>query len=232
MQGGNSRDPLNLGSLADERVNRALNEHTPESSPVPTPKHRKEKIEVVIPPNICDPLNLMQDETERALISPNTVMKKKRSRNKKRIRTSSASEVLEAGPEEQLNVTATVELATSEEVAEESESAQPNPAEDSITEVAGNSREFKELKLKPEPIRHNRRVDDKIVSPVVPQPGARKRSGFFPRSISKDLTIKNQRQCTRGSTAGASQSKGAQNNQFQTKDAKKFQFGNYDRFVV
>ena len=61
LLGGNIRDPLNLNSLSDERVAKAINAVTPESSPLPTPKHRKAeyKIEVLVPPNISDPLNLM-----------------------------------------------------------------------------------------------------------------------------------------------------------------------------
>jgi hypothetical protein len=45
---------------------------TPQSSPMPTPKHRKAeyKIEVFIPPNISDPLNLVtyadMDATEKS----------------------------------------------------------------------------------------------------------------------------------------------------------------------
>ncbi|XP_040575230.1 uncharacterized protein [Lepeophtheirus salmonis] len=60
LLGGNIRDPLNLNSLSDERLSEIVNAITPESSPVPTPKHRKAeyKIRVLIPPNITDPLNL------------------------------------------------------------------------------------------------------------------------------------------------------------------------------
>ena len=77
LLGGNIRDPLNLNSLSDERVSRMVNAVTPESSPIPTPKHRKAeyKIEVLIPPNISDPLNLMnadqiEGEYESQLLSP------------------------------------------------------------------------------------------------------------------------------------------------------------------
>jgi 7SK snRNA methylphosphate capping enzyme len=64
LHGGNIRDPLNLNSLSDEKVAKVVNAVTPKSSPIPTPKHRKAeyKIEVFIPPNISDPLNLMQDD--------------------------------------------------------------------------------------------------------------------------------------------------------------------------
>lgn len=84
LLGGNIRDPLNLNSLADERISKIVNAITPESSPLPTPKHRKAeyKIEVLIPPNISDPLNLNGDKTEQEfeseLISP--VPKRKRYR--------------------------------------------------------------------------------------------------------------------------------------------------------
>ncbi len=66
LLGGNIRDPLNLNSLSDEKVARVVNAFTPESSPIPTPKHRKAeyKIQVLVPPNISDPLNLMQNDND------------------------------------------------------------------------------------------------------------------------------------------------------------------------
>ncbi|QQP55638.1 Putative methyltransferase bin3like, partial [Caligus rogercresseyi] len=67
LLGGNIRDPLNLNSLSDERISEIVNAITPESSPLPTPKHRKAeyKIRVLIPPNITDPLNLNAGVDER-----------------------------------------------------------------------------------------------------------------------------------------------------------------------
>jgi len=87
LLGGNINDPLNLNSLNDERIARVVNAVTPESSPLPTPKHRKEeyKIEVLIPPNISDPLNLNAEDDsdyEAKLISP--LVKKKKVRHRKR----------------------------------------------------------------------------------------------------------------------------------------------------
>lgn len=74
LLGGNIRDPLNLNSLQDEEVNRAMNAATPKSSPVPTPPGRKGIVEVVIPLNINDPLNLINctddAELEQQLCSP------------------------------------------------------------------------------------------------------------------------------------------------------------------
>ena len=84
LLGGNIRDPLNLNSLSDERVAKAINAVTPQSSPLPTPKHRKAeyKIEVLIPPDISDPLNLMNADTcegdyESQLLSPVLARRKK-----------------------------------------------------------------------------------------------------------------------------------------------------------
>ena len=83
-------------------MSKVLNAVTPESSPVPTPKHRKAeyKIEVLIPPNISDPLNLNcgvdENEYEAKLISPGILKsgkKRKKSRNRKRARFAFSNQV-------------------------------------------------------------------------------------------------------------------------------------------
>ncbi|KAG7271666.1 hypothetical protein CRUP_022283 [Coryphaenoides rupestris] len=56
LLGGNIFDPLNLNSLLDEEVSRALNAETPNSPPLPA-KHR-EPVEILIPCDITDPLIL------------------------------------------------------------------------------------------------------------------------------------------------------------------------------
>lgn len=83
LLGGNIRDPLNLNSLSDEKVSQAANAVTPEYSPLPTPKHRKAeyKIEVLIPTNISDPLNLMQNDNDDEY---DASFNKKKSRHRKR----------------------------------------------------------------------------------------------------------------------------------------------------
>ena len=60
-----------------------VNAVTPESSPIPTPKHKKAeyKIEVFIPPNISDPLNLMKDDNDDEY---DASFNKKKSRPRKR----------------------------------------------------------------------------------------------------------------------------------------------------
>lgn len=90
LLGGNIHDPLNLNSLQDEEINRAMNAVTPKSSPLPTPQHRKGgEIEVIIPPNICDPLNLAQCDDENTadyeaqlILPPKKVKKPKKKRKK------------------------------------------------------------------------------------------------------------------------------------------------------
>ena len=74
---------MNLSSLSDEKVSKAANAVTPEYSPIPTPKHRKAeyKIEVLIPNNISDPLNLMQDDNDDDY---DASFNKKKSRHRKR----------------------------------------------------------------------------------------------------------------------------------------------------
>ncbi|XP_029028681.1 7SK snRNA methylphosphate capping enzyme [Betta splendens] len=56
LLGGNIFDPLNLNSLLDEDVNRALNAETPKSSPLPAKS--RDPVEILIPRDITDPLNL------------------------------------------------------------------------------------------------------------------------------------------------------------------------------
>lgn len=63
-----------------------MNAVTPKSSPLPTPKHKKELFDVLIPPNICDPLNLTCNDNEEyeKLFFPLKRTSKRRNRKKKR----------------------------------------------------------------------------------------------------------------------------------------------------
>ncbi|XP_015784263.1 7SK snRNA methylphosphate capping enzyme [Tetranychus urticae] len=85
LLGGNIHDPLNLASFSG-----AIDQVTPESSPLPTPKHKKE-VEVLIPVNLHDPLNLNSSDPEA--ISPIPVSKIIKSRKRKRKRTDSETTV-------------------------------------------------------------------------------------------------------------------------------------------
>lgn len=65
-----------------------MNAVTPKSSPLPTPQHRRGEIEVIIPPDITDPLNLTAGDDDAAyeamLTSPVKKTQKKTKKAKKR----------------------------------------------------------------------------------------------------------------------------------------------------
>ncbi|OWF41071.1 7SK snRNA methylphosphate capping enzyme-like [Mizuhopecten yessoensis] len=83
LLGGNINDPLNLNSMNDKEIDKVLNEKTPVSSPLPTPLHRQ-KVEVHIPTNITDPLNLNLDEDWNLTKGANRNKKKHKHKNKKK----------------------------------------------------------------------------------------------------------------------------------------------------
>lgn len=83
LLGGNINDPLNLNSLCDEEVNRALNERTPQSSPVPTPAHRRD-VTLIMPRNQFDPLNLNEPDNENEPLSSVKMCAKRKKRHKNR----------------------------------------------------------------------------------------------------------------------------------------------------
>lgn len=81
LLGGNIFDPLNLNSLLDEEVNKALNAETPKSSPLPAKS--RDPVEILIPRDITDPLNLNSGIADKSfLISPYRSGGKKRHRNR------------------------------------------------------------------------------------------------------------------------------------------------------
>ncbi|XP_043088540.1 7SK snRNA methylphosphate capping enzyme [Puntigrus tetrazona] len=81
LLGGNIFDPLNLNSLLDEEVSKALNAQTPKSSPLP--RKSRDPVEILIPKDITDPLNLSGrggDSAEGVLVSP--LKNRRRHRNR------------------------------------------------------------------------------------------------------------------------------------------------------
>ncbi|XP_072904922.1 7SK snRNA methylphosphate capping enzyme-like isoform X6 [Hemitrygon akajei] len=77
LLGGNIFDPLNLNSLLDEEVSRALNAETPKSSPLPS--RSREPVEILVPRDITDPLSLNRDSEVPP--SPLKVGRKRRHRH-------------------------------------------------------------------------------------------------------------------------------------------------------
>lgn len=81
LLGGNIFDPLNLNSLLDEEVNKALNAETPKSSPLPA--KNRDPVEILIPRDITDPLNLNSGIADSSvLVSPYKSSGRKRHRNR------------------------------------------------------------------------------------------------------------------------------------------------------
>ncbi|XP_070786164.1 7SK snRNA methylphosphate capping enzyme-like [Enoplosus armatus] len=81
LLGGNIFDPLNLNSLLDEDVNRATNQETPKCSPLPS--RGGDPVEILVPRDITDPLNLKGGDRkgdEGVLLSP--LKSRRRHRNR------------------------------------------------------------------------------------------------------------------------------------------------------
>ncbi|XP_018318837.1 probable RNA methyltransferase bin3 isoform X4 [Agrilus planipennis] len=223
LLGGNINDPLNLNSLQDEEVNRAMNAVTPKSSPIPTPPRRKAQIEVIIPPNINDPLNLINcendDEYEQQLCSPLKKGRKKRTRKKRT--TSGTSEVADA------DTSGCSEAKTPE--SNQDSAKIPEECSDSKVEQKSVNLELqltkKDNKCKRKSEDHKDNVKktkynamDKIVSPVVPQPGS-----WLKRSNSRISNL------TRNMQHRGQNNKDVKLPQFKGKD-RAFQYGNYNRY--
>lgn len=212
LLGGNISDPLNLNSLQDEDINRAMNAVTPESSPLPTPPRHKAKIDVIIPPNIRDPLNLMEpldnDEYEKRL-----EMQQRRPRKKPRLRRRTT--------ENSTSPSAETPVVKEEGIKE------PLPPEPSTSKSRKRScSDSDNSSQKGKDGKKLRRMDslDKIVSPVVPQPGAwmrarpQTRPGLPERPASPHRTKQ-------------SKTEGEQKlPTFHPKNSR-YQYGNYDRYV-
>ncbi|XP_047442573.1 7SK snRNA methylphosphate capping enzyme-like [Mugil cephalus] len=82
LLGGNIFDPLNLNSLLDEDVNRATNQETPKCSPLPS--RGGDPVEILVPRDITDPLNLKGGGAEGGggvLLSPLKSRKRHRPRH-------------------------------------------------------------------------------------------------------------------------------------------------------
>lgn len=214
LLGGNISDPLNLNSLQDEDVNRAMNAVTPESSPLPTPPRHKAKIDVIIPPNIRDPLNLMEpldnEEYEKRL-----EMQQRKPRKKARIRRRTTDTLHTSPKKEAENLIGIKE---------------PLPPEPSTSTVVAKGRkrscsDSDNASQKSKDAKKLRRMDslDKIVSPVVPQPGAWMRARPQQRTGPPERPISPHR------TKLKSQSEEQKLPTFHPKNSR-YQYGNYDRY--
>ncbi|KAM6389916.1 7SK snRNA methylphosphate capping enzyme [Rhynochetos jubatus] len=89
LLGGNIFDPLNLNSLLDEEVSRALNARTPQSSPLPA--RGRDPVEILVPRDITDPLSLNAPGEGLRLASPaKTARRRHRHRGQQRANAANA----------------------------------------------------------------------------------------------------------------------------------------------
>ncbi|KAL4221732.1 hypothetical protein ACF0H5_019987 [Mactra antiquata] len=148
LNGGSIDDPLNLNGLDSSELGKQLNSITPQSSPLPTPV-RRQSIEVRLPFNISDPLNLDNSDDEQDL---EKMLRKKKQRNRHKKRDDS----LTHSPQKNVSMDKSLLEALKIDI---------NP-DQTLNEVS-TSKEFQ----KPRP------VSDKIVSPVIRQisPKSKKR---------------------------------------------------------
>ena len=168
LLGGNIEDPLNLNGLYTSEAGKILNDKTPQSSPLRTPTHRK-TVEVRFPTNISDPLNLNSGDSETDLTK---LCKKTKKRHKNRHKKKDGS--FSSAP------------------------GKPNP------EMRKDLMEALKIDIEPLPSNtatqndppRQRKVSDKIVSPVIRQISPKKRrrtnSGGKPEvssSIARALLI-------------------------------------------
>ncbi|XP_055929421.1 7SK snRNA methylphosphate capping enzyme-like isoform X2 [Argiope bruennichi] len=158
LLGGNRNDPLNLSSLQDEKINQQLNAFSPASSPMPLPDWRTQ-VQVVIPQNIYDPLNLNTGED----IEFNLLSSKPRRRRRHR-----------KGKKDDENVEDANQISPSEEV----------PPSDiltlchvSVDDPNGKDKISSKVEFSDD--------QNKIVSPVVPQGSPVK---TFKKSVSRSIS--------------------------------------------
>ncbi|XP_065155932.1 7SK snRNA methylphosphate capping enzyme bin3-like isoform X2 [Atheta coriaria] len=227
LLGGNINDPLNLNSLQDEEINRAMNAVTPKSSPIPTPPRRRGQVEVIIPPNINDPLNLIDcaddAEYEQQLCSP---IKKGRKKKARKRRTTSGTLYSDSD----MNVS---EAQTPEASKDSAKVPEATCSATVVKESTSTNKEGRDLQLdftispkKDKPKRksedHKDNVKklkyamDKIVSPVVPQPGA-----WLKRNTNRNQWQHKHRNQNKGAVLVMPK--------FKEKD-KQYQYGNYNRY--
>ncbi|XP_050581008.1 7SK snRNA methylphosphate capping enzyme bin3 [Bombus affinis] len=229
LLGGNIRDPLNLNSMQDEEINRAMNAVTPKSSPLPTPRHKTEVIEVIIPPNICDPLNLSNcndnEEYEKQLISPTKKCSKRRNRKKKRassgsgndasdsteikIKDCDAIDIVEPMEQSVLNNIVAEQQQPPLNSSPTNSSSQPKETKPESSQKDKNKLRLKGLEEPKDKRLRKVDVKDKIVSPVIPQPG-----GWKTRPLHRPSQDKKKKQTMP---------------RFREKDAR-YQYGNYNRY--
>ncbi|XP_063873836.1 7SK snRNA methylphosphate capping enzyme-like isoform X3 [Scylla paramamosain] len=202
LLGGSITDPLNLGSLDKEEATQAPGETSTAAGGGAAMSKRSAAVRVIIPPNINDPLNLDASSDNEDLHTDALQRQLRRRRRRKRKRRLSEpvdghigqegeeavgmEEVQEGGSSpsrpDQVTLkplTINTDLVSPPGAAEgRRESSGGQPVTPTGTKPGGNSSAMQRPPFKKQ--RH--KSDNKIVSPVIPQPGGeRKRHPSHPR---------------------------------------------------
>lgn len=238
LLGGNISDPLNLNSLQDEDVNRAMNAVTPKSSPLPTPPRHRAKIDVIIPPDLRDPLNLIDpldnDEYEKRLTHDEDKPRKPKRRARSKRRSAETEPPRSPAP---AAVPLEPEPPDPASAGTEASSFPPPPPapplRDQRSEAGASAKARKRTASDSERAKKEckkaRRMDalDKIVSPVVPQPGSWIRVHSRQTHPNKQRPQLNR---TDSAVSAAASTATPPMPKFKSRDAK-YRYGNYDRFA-
>lgn len=230
--GGNIFDPLNLNSLLDEEVSKAHNAETPKSSPLPT--KNREPVEILIPKDITDPLNLScADSAAGVLVSP----MKSRRRHRNRHHPGAAADLSESEKPKGDEGSASGSVLPLAEAAD-AEAVVLKPVEES-----------------PRPYELNTSINcrDEVVPPILPRrrshPSSsnstqssknrkRRRTTSHSDRLSITPTPPTKRPIAHSQTfhtpivggAGGAPPQGAGQTQQQRKPQRRFQYGNYSRY--
>lgn len=220
LNGGSIEDPLNLNSLNDSELGRFLNSATPQTSPMPTPV-RRESVEVRIPLNITDPLNLNDSDEDADLEKLLKKRKQRHNRHKKK----------EDG-----------------HLFSPPKNMDKNLMEALKIDVEPESHVNQDTKITPTPrecVQKQRNVINKIVSPVIPQtsPKVKKKRRTFSdgkpepsSSVSKSILSSSLASCSDKKTPPKhkhpkfKQPPAQGNTSMQNKNVPKFIYGNYNRY--
>lgn len=159
LLGGNIFDPLNLNSLLDEEVNKVLNAQTPKSSPLPAKS--RDPVEILIPKDITDPLNLSGrggDAAAGVLVSP------MKSRRRHRNRHHGA---VPAGVAEQSDHSDSEKPKVTEGIA----SVPSVCSLGKTADVSGEGKGLKGVEESPRPYELNTSINcrDEVVAPILPR---------------------------------------------------------------
>ncbi|XP_019941487.1 7SK snRNA methylphosphate capping enzyme isoform X2 [Paralichthys olivaceus] len=229
LLGGNIFDPLNLNSLLDEDVNRALNAETPKSSPLPAKS--RDPVEILIPRDITDPLNLNSGIADSSfLVSPYKSSGRKRHRNRHHGGTGggvlASGSALDVSKESDSvsNVTGESHEHSADTTASFKEETTSISMEDSASSVLGGPNQHTGR-------RKRRRNSGKMELPVTHStPVAKSGSGDKSSSTGGQRYSQSFHTPRSGSKTGSGGRQHQQQHNHAKEQQKKFQYGNYNKY--